>query len=378
MSFLDYGSFLNEGKKSSSGIDFESVPDVYKQAAEKARKTEQLEKFWKLLPEGEGKQALFDLLNQLSSNAGAVNEFISKLWSKKGPTGAEGAIDISPNDYAGGVGQKLFALKPAGLGRGELFLSWIVAESETQGGNVNFDLMVPAGKFEVKDYRPYGNAAIRLGVKGKAPRFTFMQQIYDTMSLLKKMIGDGTKYNFEESIGDKDFVEHVNYITENSARIYTGEFNRGDLTQFTAFYEKVSTIEFTPDVYVKAILRGPGGEPLEINIEPISIEDAQKNNEITIKKSGAISTSDSVLAELRRLKYTRNPKDLEADMQSAVNEIVGDIPFIVFRKDGINVTKAFKFYSVSQSGVVILEKSIADKVKDDEVNVNAAIDADAI
>jgi hypothetical protein len=359
-----YQDFLYE--KQTMGISYDALPESIRKAAIDSKKDKELQSFFNALPEGEGKNEMFDLLNSISRDSGATKDFISKLWTKKGPS-RDGSIDVSKSDYESGLGAKIFDLKPAGMGRGELFLAWLVKDSQTQGGSVNFDLKTPQGTFEVKDYRDKKNSykPIRLGSKGKAPRFTFTQQIYETLSLLKKMKGDGSKYNFEKSIGDPEFIKVVNDMTARESMILSGEFNRTDYDNFLKFYEKVSSITFTPDVYVKAILRGPGGEPMEFNIEPISIADANKSNVITLKKaSGDISTADSVLSELRRLKYARNPKDLLADIQSAVNEIVGDIPFVVFRNFGINVTKDFSFYQISQSGVIIVERSIADKEKD--------------
>ena len=358
-----YRDFLYE--KQTTGISYDALPESIKEVAISNKKDKELQAFFSNLPDGEGKNEMFDLLNAISKDTSAIKEFVSKLWTKKGPT-RDGAIDVSNSDYESGLGGKIFNLKPAGMGRGELFLAWLVKDSQTQGGSVNFDLKTPQGTFEVKDYRdkksPY--KPIRLGSKGKAPRFTFTQQIYETLTLLKKMKGDGSKYNFEKSIGDPAFIKIVNDMIARETMILSGEFNRTDYDNFLKFYEMVSTISFTPNVYVKAILRGPGGEPMEFNIEPISITDANKSNVITLTKaSGDISTADSLLSELRRLKYARNPKDLLTDIQSAVNEIVGDIPFVVFRNNGINVTKDFSFYQISQSGVIIVERSIAEKEK---------------
>jgi len=372
MSLLNYHNFITEGR-SSSGLGYDAVPEEYKKAAAAAKKEASLEGFWNNLPEGDGKSELFNYLNKNASNAGKVKLFIDGLWSKKQPS------DVSRDDYKSGVGSELFALKPAGMGRGELFLGWLLTDSKTQGGSVNFDLELPGGKFEVKDYRNPKNAwaPIRLGAKGKAPQFNIWTQITETLALLTKMKGEGQKYNFEKAIGDKELVSLINKILDRKTIILTGEFNKTDLKNFTSFYEKVSSMTFTPNVFVKAILRGPGGEPMEFNIEPIDIETARKEGSITIKKSGDISTADSVLAELRRLTYARDPKKLSDDLQSTVNSIVGSIPFIIFRNDGINITKDFVFVQVSQSGVVIVERSVAQR-HDKDVNPEEAIDADSV
>ena len=51
--------------------------------------------------------------------------------------------------------------------------------------------------------------------------------------------------------------------------------------------------------------------------------------------------STYVLSELKRLKYVRNPKDLQADMQKAVEQIHAGLVYIVFRKNTINITTDF-------------------------------------
>lgn len=348
-------------------IDVDSLPDSIKDTAIKEGKIEQLISFFNNLPEGEGRDAMFNLLNQISNNQREVDFFINNLWTKNGPT-PNGKIDINPNDYKEGtLGYKIFQLKPAGMGRGELLFAWRIKDSEIQGGSVNFDLMTPNGKFEVKDYRnkKEPKKAIRLGVKGKAPQYRFFRQILETISLIEKMTGVDTladKYQFNKSFNDIELLDLINKILERSVAIRTGEFNKGDRDTFRTFYEKISKVEYTPNVYVKAILRGPGGEPFEINIEPLNIEDVRKNKIITINKAdGDISTVDSILAEFRRLRYVRNPMDLDKDLQDAVNTAVGDIPIVVFRNDSINVTRDFVFSHVSQSGIFILERSVAEK-----------------
>ncbi len=354
-------------KVKDSLIDVNSLPASIKDAAVKAGKMQQLTAFFNGLPVGEGRDAMFNLLNSISNNQREVDFFIKNLWTKTGPNN-DGRIDINPADYKEGtLGYKIFELKPAGMGKGELLFAWRIKDSEIQGGSVNFDLMTPNGKFEVKDYRnkKEPKKPIRLGVKGKAPQYRFFRQILETISLIEKMMGTdnlATKYQFDKSFGDTELLDVIKYIIERSVSIRTGEFNKTDQSNFRTFYEKISKVNYTPNVYVKAILRGPGGEPLEINIEPISIEDAKKGNSITLNKaSGDISTVDSVLAEFRRLRYVRNPNDLDNDLQDAVNTAVGSIPLVVFRNDGINVTTEFVFSYVSQSGIFILEKSIAEK-----------------
>jgi hypothetical protein len=64
-------------------------------------------------------------------------------------------------------------------------------------------------------------------------------------------------------------------------------------------------------------------------------------------------------AELRRLKYVRNPSELDVDLQQAVDQIVGeDLQFIVFRRDRVNVTSDFRYVVIDAGKIRIIEKDI--------------------
>ena len=357
--FKSYSSFLLE-KKSTTVLSMEDVPQTVLDYAEKKKKTGDLEGFIKNFPTGDSPVAAMNVLFSLiAQNPRWTAEFVDSLWTLKDPS------QVSPKMYSSGsLGERIFEQEPKGMGRGEIFLSWLVRNSSAQGGGESFDLTVGGSKYEVKDYRSKkgGNKPIRLGTKGKATRFTFWKQIIETIGRLDKLTGltiGKEKFNFEKSFSDTEFVNCVKYILSRENMIYGGEFNRTDLAMFKLFYEKISKVEYTPNVYTNVILRGPGVPPIELSIEGLS-PDSVKGKTITFTVSNSDDTPTYILTELRRLKYARNPKDFEADLQSAVNDIVGTIPFIVFRNNGINITTSFVFYSVSQSGVVIIEKSIAD------------------
>jgi hypothetical protein len=354
-----YEQFLNE-KKNASVLSMEDVPQGIVQYAESKKKTADLEGFVNNFPTGDSPVTAINILFSLiSQNNNWTKEFVDSLWTLKDPS------QVSPKMYSSGsLGERIFEQEPKGMGRGEIFLSWLIKNSSAQGGGESFDLTVGGSKYEVKDYRSKKspNKPIRLGTKGKATRFFFWKQIIETISRINKLIGVTTgqpKFDFNTAFKDKDFVNVVNYIIGRENMITGGEFNRTDLANFKAFYEKVATVEFAPDVYTNVIIRGPGVKPIEISIEPLS-PDAVGGKTITLTPKPSVDQSSYLLTEIRRLDYARNPKNFEADMQKAVNEIVGTLPFIVFRNNAINITTDFVFYSVSQSGVTIIEKSIAD------------------
>lgn len=357
--FKTYSSFLLE-KKSTAVSTMEDVPQAVYDYAKKKNKLADLEGFIKNFPTGDSPVAAMNVLfGMIAQNPRWTSEFVDSLWTLKDPS------QVSPRMYSSGsLGERIFEQEPKGMGRGEIFLSWLIKNSSCQGGGESFDLNVAGSKYEVKDYRSKkgGNKPIRLGTKGKATRFLFWKQILETIGRLDKLTGltvGKDKFSFEKNFNDPEFVKCVTYILGRANMIYGGEFNRTDLANFKMFYEKISKVEYSANVYTNVILRGPGVPPIELSIEGLPPDQANAKT-VTFTVSKGDNTPTYILTELRRLKYARNPKDFEADLQSAVNEIVGPIPFIVFRNNGINITTNFVFYSVSQSGVIIIEKSIVD------------------
>lgn len=378
MSFKDYASFLNESelneaKKSTSKIvALESVPDEVIEAAAAAKKSKELETFVTNIPGGESATVMISLFNEMVSNRRYLDEFIKYLWTLKDPN----KIDSSMYSTSGSFGQYIFNQKPVGVGRGELFMAWIMKDSKIQGGSVNYDLDVAGQKYEVKDYRvpdrepgdksgPSPNAPIRLGEKGKVTQFGFWNEIIDTFRRLDKLTGlsQGTpKFNFTETFDDADFVSAVQYLLGRQRTVLPGELNKTDLSNLRTFYEKVANVKLDIDGYTNVILRGPGVNPIEMSIKPITSSQASQKN-IQLEPSETVDQLTYILTELRRIKYSRDPKSLDKDLQDVVDKIVGDIPFIVFRKTGINVTNDFVFDSISQGGVKIVERSIAENRK---------------
>ena len=129
---------------------------------------------------------------------------------------------------------------------------------------------------------------------------------------------------------------------------------------FNQFYQTVSSVEVKAQGYTNVILRGPGVKPIEISILPLPEKDAQQKT-LQIQVADTPDELTYVLTEIRRLKYARDPKSFDADLQSAVNSLVGSIPFIIFRNDGINLTTDFVFDTISQGGIKIVERSVLAK-----------------
>jgi len=346
-------------KRNLSILSKEDVPREIVEYAESKKKITELEGFVKNFPTGDSPVAAMNILFSLIvQNDGWVEEFVDNLWTLKDPS------QVSPVMYSGSLGERIFDQDPKGMGRGEIFLSWLIQNSSAQGGGESFDLNVGENKYEVKDYRNKKNPTkpIRLGTKGKATRFFFWKQILETISRIDKLAGisaNRPKFDYSTSFEKKELIESIDYIIQREEVITSGEFNRTDLANFKKFYENVSKVEFSPNVYTNVIIRGPGVKPIEISIDPLN-PDEVSDSIIKISPLKNVDQKTYLLAEMRRLEYARNPEHFEVDIQKAVNNIVGTIPFIVFRNSTINITTDFVFYSVSQSGVMIVEKSIVD------------------
>jgi hypothetical protein len=143
----------------------------------------------------------------------------------------------------------------------------------------------------------------------------------------------------------------------------SGECNLTDFKNLRSFYEEAAKVENNLIGYTNVILRGPNSKPIELSIDlldPATIT----GDTITFHIAKTDQTATYILAELKRLKYVRNPKDLEADMQTAVNKIVEGLTYIVFRKNAINITTDFIPAQVSTSSLYFVERNIKDPIID--------------
>jgi hypothetical protein len=300
------------------------------------------------LPGGEMQIELPKFLNSLSAKE--QDEFVKKLYSVKSVS------QIQPADYKTGVGSKIFDLYTPGTGRGEMFLGMMVAGSKVSGGGESFDLRVGNDKYEVKDYSK-GNDAIRLGTKGKVTQFPFWKQILLTLDVINDLVvSDGLRF-----ITDAKLIKLIEYLRERDETIRRGEFNLTDLDRFTRLYEGLNEFaQSDADGYTYVTFRGPNIEPVSYTIEEIP-GNLKKSVKLDLKDRGV---SDSLIVDLRRLKYVRNPEDLKNDLQAAADKAVGtEIPFIIFRPDGPVITKRFQFANISMTTLYIIEPETAARIK---------------
>jgi hypothetical protein len=365
MGLLDYNNFvLNEGSNNEMGIN--NVPQVVIDLAKKKRKDKKLLKFISNIPT-EALPSMQSLFTEISQNTKWQEEFITNLYEFEGPDGIDSSYYT-----AGSLGSRIFDLKPAGMGRGEIFLSWLIKNSEAQGGGKSFDLQVGKSKYEVKDYRD-GNSGIKLGVKGNVANYLFWNEIVKTIGLIDALTMQGgagiTPFDIKKHFNNKDFVDSLKYI--NSRRVDIkgkGAFTKTDKKAFETFYQTMGSVEYVPDEYTAIELRGPGVNPIVMSIKPISASSVQSGQfDIQFVKS-AQSDKDYILTNLRRLAYVRDPSQFDKDIQDAVNKATSGTNWIVFRKTGIKQPTSFKYDRVSQSIMRVIETDIKDSEIEDVVD----------
>jgi hypothetical protein len=343
---------FNDAEEVEESIITEEAKDVISKSFLKkiaaGKKQKAFATFLTNLPGGEMQTEVPKFLNSLSAKE--QDEFVKKLYSVKSIN------QIQPADYKSGVGSKIFDLYTPGTGRGEMFLGMMVAGSKVSGGGESFDLRVGNDKYEVKDYSK-GNDAIRLGTKGKVTQFPFWKQILLTLDVINDLVvSDGLRF-----ITDAKLVKLIEYLRERDETIRRGEFNLTDLDRFTRLYEGLNEFaQSDADGYTYVTFRGPNIEPVSYTIEEIP-GNLKKTVKLDLKDRGV---SDSLIVDLRRLKYVRNPEDLKNDLQAAADKAVGtEIPFIIFRPDGPVITKRFQFANISMTTLYIIEPETAARIK---------------
>ena len=65
------------------------------------------------------------------------------------------------------------------------------------------------------------------------------------------------------------------------------------------------------------------------------------------------------------MQYVRNPLDLDRDMDSAVETVINDVTFIVFRSTRINVTQDLRYVVTDSGKIRIIEKTVTPDDTDD-------------
>jgi len=335
----------------TESIELNSIQNqILKDVIADAGKMQQFQEFLQLLPT-EADPLTLKYLNKLSYDQ--CVEFANILYSQ---------TDINEQtmnavNYKTGVGAELFNLEPKGMGKGEIFLAATFANAQAQGGGQSFDILYNNQKYEIKDYRVGKSKSIRLGTKGSVTRFKFWDEIVTTLKRIDQLRGtmENQKFDFHKYF-HQELLDAIAYLDTRREFILAGNLNMKDKSYLDKFYREANSLNSEIEGYTNVILRGPNAIPIELSIEPI-----QRTGDKIILTPIQDGSQDVtyINAELRRLEYVRNPSKLDVDLQTAVDQIVGeDLIFIVFRKDRVNVTKDFRYVVIDAGRIRIIEKDV--------------------
>ena len=328
-------------------------------AVQEANKINELEKFLSLLPV-EAEMPTLKRLNTLSESG--ARDFAAILYSEDQVSEELlNSFNIKTGIYAA-----LFELHKPGLGKGEILLATLIRDSFIQGGGTSYDLNVNGKKYEVKDYsnpkKP--NASIRLGTKGTVTRFRFWDEITATFQRLAQLRGiDSPKFDLDKLLPEP-LLDAIRYLDSRRDVILAGNLGMKDKLYLDKFYQEANKLQSEIKGYTNVILRGPNATPIEMSIEPIS--DASGESFVIRPIRDESQNLIYVNTELRRLKYVRNPLDLDRDMAAAVVTIVSDVTYIVFRRDRINVTQDLRYAATDAGKIRIIEKDITPEEETEE------------
>jgi hypothetical protein len=329
-------------------------------AVSDVNKVEDLTKFLSLLPL-EAEMVTLQFLNNLSNEQS--QRFANLLYSE---TEVSEEL-LNSFNFKSGIYGEIFRLHKPGLGKGEILLATLVRDSYIQGGTVSYDLNVNGKKYEVKDYsnpdKP--NASIRLGTKGTVTRFRFWDEITTTFQRLSQLRGIETpKFDLDNLLPESLLVA-IQYLERRRDIILAGNLGIKDKQYLEQFYQEANKLQSEIKGYTNVILRGPNAIPIEMSIEPIS--DANGDSFVIRPIRDTSQNLTYVNTELRRLKYVRNPLDLNKDMQEAVTTIINDVTFIIFRRDRTNVTQDVRYAATDAGKIRIIEKDITPSTDEFEV-----------
>ena len=328
-------------------------------AVQEVNKIDELTKFLSLLPV-ETEMVTLNFLNNLSYEQS--QQFASILYSE---TQVSEEL-LNTFNFKSGIYGELFRLYKPGFGKGEVLLAAVFRDSFIQGGGVSYDLNVNGTKYEVKDYsnpdKP--NASIRLGTKGTVTRFRFWDEITTTFQRLQQLRGiDSPKFDLDKLLPEP-LIDAIRYLDNRRDVILAGNLGVKDKKYLDAFYREANELGSEIKGYTNVILRGPNATPVEMSIEPIT--DASGESFVIRPVQDESQNLTYINTELRRLKYVRNPYDLDRDMQQAVSTIVNDVTFIVFRRDRVNVTQDLRYAATDAGKIRIIEKDVTPAEEETE------------
>ncbi len=344
----------------------EQIPQsILEVASQQTRQVQNsFSRFLENIPAGQAPVVLIKFFHKIQHDPLYVKEFFEKLYS------LNSIRTITPEMYSSGLGELIFELSSPGLGKGEIFVAWCVKNAYIQGGTSDYDIRVGENKFELKNYRGtpdengdinnYDKASIRLGVKGKIIKFDFWFEILETVRRINKIQqSELLTQPLLKYFDSMELKEAIQYIQHREERILDGEFCDKDFEAFQKLCTNLNNIQYSDEGYTHIILRGPNVKPHTIAIEDIPLWVLEKYG-FALKNSTSdfLSQKKYIMTEFRRIKYVREPEQLQVDIDEDVKRIIGDIPFVIFREDGITVTKNLVYSRITQGSIQLIEKTL--------------------
>ena len=324
---------------------------------EAANKTTSYNRFIQNIPNGKVSDSFFRYLSTLTPSE--TRELVHLLAS------VEDIRDLSADLLYGdpmSVIGRLFKVSSRGTGNGELAIAWLVNGAKIQGGSESYDVSFLDGKYEIKDWSTQpAKSSILTGVKSKVINFEFWYEVIDTLRRLDKLTGRTSgqaKFQLDRYF-DAEFVELANKLLDFQGNILSGEVGKKKIKLLKDFYQKASELQSETQGYSNLILRGLDEVPIELSIEPISVEHVHSET-FQVRKMHGDQSRIYILTELRRLKYVRDPKAFEQDMQAAVDHVTKGITYIVFRRGQIKFVEpgGFKPDVISISSLKFIEAGV--------------------
>jgi hypothetical protein len=189
-----------------------------------------------------------------------------------------------------------------------------------------------------------------------------------TFQRLSQLRGiDSPKFDLDKLLPEPLLVA-IRYLEDRRHVILAGNLGMKDKKYLDMFYQEANKLQSEIKGYTNVILRGPNATPIEMSIEPI--EDTSGKAFVIRPVRNESQNLTYVNTELRRLKYVRNPLELDQDMDAAVQAIVADVTFIVFRPNRINVTQDLRYVVTDSGKVRIIEKTVTpDDTEDIEESI---------
>jgi hypothetical protein len=269
----------------------------------------------------------------------AVQAEIIKVFNKMNTKEQQAVLDNfqkhSVKNYASKewkTYQKFFSIMKKEMGRGEVEAVMCIAGAKS-GGSATKDIVLPNGEIEVKELNASND--FRTGKSGAISNSPLIDELLSF------------KQNFLVKYGD-DFVTFMeNALVPESFKIYMKNVHTPLMGKFPVEFSSVPMRE-TPKIFAELATYFKNNDAPELNVlavndkdeYAISDKDADKidtNKKVSIEigdKIGDTNTLDIIFKQLKKFKYVKDVKSIEADTQYIVNKYADSMLGIIIHRIG--------------------------------------------